>query len=378
MPVSERRYRFGFVLSTALGNLTRYTNLRKFAERDPAVEFVWARVDHAIAPGQFDPFRWLPRPLRTRLVVLWQAAPVLRRMGSFDAVMIHLFEVDILTALRASLFRTPLRIVSTDDAPAVHPDTYPFHPIDRCKPAWKRKLRLRIDLWRARHADLLMPFSRWAADLLVHGAGVPAQRVRPLHVGLDLDLWLAVRKPEQGPGERVRLLFVGGEFERKGGPLLLEVFAAHLSEIAELHLVTKSAPATLPPHVHVHDNLRTNDARLLDLYRQADIFVLPTTSDLSPWAVLEAMASGCPVITTPVGAIPEIVQEGRTGLLVPVGEAAPLAEAIRTLIADPQQRRAMGERGRQFVEQHYDAAVNVPAILQVMKEFVDQHRRAAR
>jgi glycosyltransferase involved in cell wall biosynthesis len=377
-PAAGRRYRFGFVLSTALGNLTRYNNLRKFAERDSDVDFVWARVDHAVAPGHRNPFSWLPGPLRTRAIVLWQAAPVLRRMGSFDAVMIHLFEVDILSALRATLYRTPLRIVSTDDAPAVDPETYPFHPVDRRKPAWKRRLRLSVDLWRARRADLLMPFTRWAADLLVGGAGVPSARVKPLHVGLDLDLWHAVTKPERAPGERVRLLFVGGEFDRKGGPLLLEVFGAHLTDVAELHLVTKSAPAILPPNVHVHAGLLSNDPGLLELYRQADIFVLPTTSDLTPWALLEAMASGCPVITTPVGAIPELIEEGRTGIMVPVGSATALLDALRTLIADSPLRRTMGARGRQFVETHYDAALNVPAILQVMKRLVDQHARVAR
>ncbi len=376
-PAPGRRYRFGFVLSTALGNLTRYNNLRKYAERDTEVDFVWARVDHAIAPGRADPFRWLPGPLHTRAIVLWQAAPVLRHMETFDAVMIHLFEVDILAALRAKVYRKPLRIVSADDAPAVDPQTYPYHPVDRRKPAWKRRLRLEIDLWRARRADLLMPFSRWAADMLVGGAGVPAVRVTPLHVGLDLDLWQAVAKPERAPGERVKLLFVGGEFERKGGPLLLEVFAAHLTEVAELHLVTKSAPVDLPPHVHVHDKLLSNDPALLELYRQADIFVLPTTSDLTPWVLLEAMASGCPVVTTPVGAIPELVQEGLTGMLVPVGRADELLAALRALIDDPAQRRTMGARGRQFVETHYDAAVNVPAILQIMKRFVDQQSRAS-
>jgi glycosyltransferase involved in cell wall biosynthesis len=372
-----RRYRFGFVLSTALGNITRYNNLRKFAERDREVDFVWARVDHVVAPGRADPFRWLPVPLRMRAIVLWQAAPVLRRLGTFDAVMIHLFEVDILTALRARFYRRPVRIVSTDDAPAVDPQTYPFHPVDRRKPAWKRRLRLEIDLWRARRADLLLPFSKWAGEMLVSGAGVPAHRVRPLHVGLDLDTWRAVAKPERAPGERIRLLFVGGEFERKGGPLLLQVFASHLAELAELHLVTKSAPADLPAHVFVHDALGSNDPLLLELYRQADLFVLPTTSDLMPWVVLEAMASACPVITTPVGAIPEMIQDGVTGLLVPVGRADLLVGAILSLIANPALRRAMGARGREFVEAHYDAAANVPAILQAMKRCVDQRALAS-
>jgi glycosyltransferase involved in cell wall biosynthesis len=129
--------------------------------------------------------------------------------------------------------------------------------------------------------------------------------------------------------------------------------------------------------VFVHDALGSNDPLLLELYRQADLFVLPTTSDLMPWVVLEAMASACPVITTPVGAIPEMIQDGVTGLLVPVGRADLLVGAILSLIANPALRRAMGARGREFVEAHYDAAANVPAILQAMKRCVDQRALAS-
>jgi glycosyltransferase involved in cell wall biosynthesis len=368
------KYRFGFVLSTALGNLTRYQNFRKFAERDPQVDFVWAPVKHFIAPNETNPFRFLPGPLRRRAIVLHQSAAVLRQLGRFDAVMIHMYEVDILTALRQYFFKGPLRVISTDDAPVVDPLTYPMHPVDRKKPKWRRALRLRIDLWRARRADLLVPFSNWAGDIIVAGAGVPRERVLPIHVGLDLSLWRCEPKPVRAAAERVKLLFVGGEFVRKGGHHLLEAFGRYLSECTELHLVTKSAPKTLPPNVYVYDDLNANDERLARLYREADILVHPTTSDLSSWVVLEAMASGCATVATPVGGIRDFVEEGENGVFVAVGDVDGLAAAIKSLVVDPAKRHRMGMSGRRMVEERFDAAMNVPAILQTMKTAVDRRR----
>ena len=276
---------------------------------------------------------------------------MLRQFGTFDAVMIHMYEVDILTALRGYWFKRPLRIVSSDDAPVIDPSTYPLHPVDQRKPGWRRAVRLQLDLWRARRADLLIPYSEWAGDLVVAGAGVPRSRVVPIHVGLDLDVWRCEPKAFGGETDRVKLLFVGGEFERKGGAHLLETFVRHrLGDVAELHLVTKTAPSNLPSHVHVHDDFEPNDPRLAKLYREADIFVFPTTSDLSPWVVLEAMASGCPVVTTPVGGIVDMVEESQTGLFVPVGDVDALSRAVKSLIADPERRRAMGTCGRQLIE----------------------------
>ena len=83
------------------------------------------------------------------------------------------------------------------------------------------------------------------------------------------------------------------------------------------------------------------------------------------------MASGCPVVATPVGGIVNLVVEGETGLLVPVGDVDRLIEAIQSLIRDPALRVRMGAAGRAYVENHFDARKNVARILQIMKDAVD-------
>jgi glycosyltransferase involved in cell wall biosynthesis len=376
---SRRPYRFGFVLTSTIGNLTRYLNLRKYAERDDEVDAVWAPVNHYTPPDPSSALRFLPEPVAMRLRVLQQTRPVMGQLATLDAVMIHLFEADLLCALRSYLRATPLRIGSTDDPPIIDLARYPRYPHVVGKPAWRRQLRLALDRWRIGRTDCFVPFSQWVADVLQRDCGVPPERVHALHVGLDLGVWTPPPRPAQPGDARLKVMFVGADFARKGGPLLLDVFRSRFQDRAELHLVTRQAPADLPPHVVVHDGFQPNDPALVALYSTADLLVIPTTADTGPlWAFMEAMAMGLPVVGTDTGANTELVRHQETGLVVRIGDGADLAAAMQTLADDPALRRRMGERGRQLIESRYNAAVNVPRILRVMKDAVDTSRSAAR
>ena len=369
------RYRFGFILTTTLGNKTRYLNFRKYAERDASVHFEWAPVSHYDPDPDSRPWRSLPAGLRMRLFVLQQTLPVMRRLDQFEAVMVHLFEADVILPARRLFKKSPVLFSSTDEAPIVDRATYPLYPDEIKKPVWRQKLRLAIDRWRIRNTDHFVPYSKWVGDIIEKGCGAPADRVHPIHVGVDLEIWPRVVRTERSAG-RVKILFVGGDFVRKGGDLLLEVFSARFSDVAELHLIGRQAPQVLPPHVYAHRDLNPNDGRLRELYADADVFVQPSTADLGPtWALLEALSCSLPVVATDVGATREVVRPGETGFLIPVGDAGALAEAMQTLIDDPGLRLRMGHHGRELIEQHYSAAANVPRILQVMKDAVDQRRQ---
>ena len=83
---------------------------------------------------------------------------------------------------------------------------------------------------------------------------------------------------------------------------------------------------------------------------EAAIFVLPSHNEGLPVAMLEAMAHSIPVVSCPVGGVPQVVLEGETGLLVPVGQADRLVEAIVQLLSKPEQRHRMGRNARRLVE----------------------------
>ena len=84
-------------------------------------------------------------------------------------------------------------------------------------------------------------------------------------------------------------------------------------------------------------------------YQRADIFVLPTYAEAMPVSVMEAMAAGLPIVTTPVGGIPEIIDDGKEGFLYPCGDVDALAEKIERLITDQTTRERMGKLARKRV-----------------------------
>jgi starch synthase len=108
------------------------------------------------------------------------------------------------------------------------------------------------------------------------------------------------------------------------------------------------------------------------------VFALPTEIDKVPFAVLVALAAGLPVVATTVGAIPEMVVDGVTGLLVQPGDDRALAHALRYLLDRPDVREQMGSAGRRRVLARFDARVTSPRLLEVLSEARNLHSRHRR
>lgn len=102
------------------------------------------------------------------------------------------------------------------------------------------------------------------------------------------------------------------------------------------------------------------------LLSAADIFVSASEREASPMAILEAMAAGLPVIATAVGGVPQMVQDSRSGVLVPPRSSADLASALEQLTANPSARAAMGQRGSELHQQHWSALKMVDGYIEVL------------
>ena len=132
------------------------------------------------------------------------------------------------------------------------------------------------------------------------------------------------------------------------------------------------------PGVVVHSGLGPNDAELIALYRDADIFALPTSADCLAVVLGEAMAAGLPIVTTTVGGQPEAVRDGRSGVVMPPNDAEALGRALRRLILDAPLRQAMGREGRAIAEAAFDAATNTRRLTDVILTGMERWRRRQR
>jgi glycosyltransferase involved in cell wall biosynthesis len=96
-------------------------------------------------------------------------------------------------------------------------------------------------------------------------------------------------------------------------------------------------------------------ADIADILASADLFVLPSLSEGFPFVLLEALAMGCPVVASRVNGIPELIEDGKTGLLVPARDLQALALAIQELLNDPVAASRMGAAGRTVVREQFTA-----------------------
>jgi glycosyltransferase involved in cell wall biosynthesis len=143
----------------------------------------------------------------------------------------------------------------------------------------------------------------------------------------------------QNPRPIVRALFIGGDFPRKGGLELLKAWrSSNLGNRAALDIVTDwpLEPGDLPLGVSPYT------ASWRELWRQADFFVMPTKHEAFGMVYQEAAAAGLPVVATNLNAIPEIVEDRVTGILVDPGNLPALVSAMRTLVESAELRHRMG------------------------------------
>ncbi len=243
-----------------------------------------------------------------------------------------------------------------------------FHPIWSIEGGWVRR-RLRATYDRVVAAPVVQEASRLVVqtreeERLVRALGFPLPPVvvippgyappalEPLPPGS-----FAARFGLPGPF----VLFVGRLASNKGLLRLVEAFAplARSDATSTLVLVGEDGGMGAAVDRTVHDlgldgRVRrlghlVDEAALAAAYREARVAVLPSDYEAFGLVLLEALAQGTPVIASRVGGIPEIVEDGRSGLLVPPGDVGALAAALARLWADPQLGRRLGEHGRDQV-----------------------------
>jgi glycosyltransferase involved in cell wall biosynthesis len=202
--------------------------------------------------------------------------------------------------------------------------------------------------------------------------GADAGRLETVPYGVDVERFRpdtavrAARRLELGLAEGAPLCVAAGRLVRKKGfeflidalpgvPGVILAVAGEGTLADELH--ARARAAGVADRVRFLGNQPQD--RVGELFAAADLICLPSVRDSSgnvdglPNAVLEALASGTPLITTTAGGIGAVVEDGRTAIVVPEGDGAAIAEAMRRLLGNPALARQMGGAGRAVVREHF-------------------------
>jgi glycosyltransferase involved in cell wall biosynthesis len=239
-----------------------------------------------------------------------------------------------------------------------------------------RSWRRAIYRWAFDKAWVLHLSPRLAADT---EQLVPGERVRIVPNGITS---ASVPLQKRSASERLRILYLS-TMAREKGPLVL------LEAIAALRARGRSVVATFagPPYGDCVDafTARSRELGLDDvvryvgpamgeakdaLYREHDVFVMPSFREAFPLVVLEAMQHGLPVVASRVGAMADMVEDGATGVLVPPGRASAIADAIDRLRAAPATAAEMGARGQARYREHFTLDHFEASLLSALRDIV--------
>jgi glycosyltransferase involved in cell wall biosynthesis len=212
-----------------------------------------------------------------------------------------------------------------------------------------------VQRWGWRHADDLLSVSSRLAERMSRDVGIPADRIRVIRNGVNLARFAGLRTASAGTfsgsgGRRVVLGAAGRLIDVKDHATFID--AVHLLRdrgrpVAAI--IAGDGPLRGQLEAHIARLRLQGSVRLLGhrgdletVLRALDIFVQPSKSEGMSNTILEAMASGLPVVATRVGGADEMIVDGETGILVPPADSERLADALERLIGDAELRHTMG------------------------------------
>jgi len=357
MSGSREKPRLLFGAYMAGGNATILQNLQDQIGGRPDVDSDWLRIEmdrDSRSLGRTPRRPLIPGTLRNSLVTGREIGKLEASGCRFEAAWF--FQQTICMFLRGFRSRVPYA-VAMDGTPLWFLRNELWYALPRFDP---RSLgsRVKHELTRRVYdgAAHLMPLSWSCRASLIEEYGIEPERISVIPPGIDVRRYTPPDRARRGDERPFRLLFIGADFLRKGGDLLVALAQAPEFRDLQFDLVTRSYRGPTADNIHVHDHVTPNSPRMLTLLREADLYALPTRADSHAIATLEAMAMGLPVVTTPVGGVVDVVRDGENGLFVPRNDADALGDRIRRLLRDRALRLRLGQAARTTVETKFNAA----------------------
>ena len=208
-----------------------------------------------------------------------------------------------------------------------------------------------------RHSDMVVCLNRQEAEYLAQNGWARPSQIATMSNCVEHEFYTPLRVKNDG----CRLLFIGQWLEMKGIRYLVEAFARLARSMPHLELwcvgtqtqeeiVRADFPEEIRSRVLVRP--RASRAEMIAIIQEAEIFVFPSLSEGSSHALLEAMAAGLPIVTTAVGAAPDMLESEIHALFVPERDVKALVDAVQRLISDAALRERLGHHARSKAEEY--------------------------
>ncbi|WP_353635039.1 glycosyltransferase family 4 protein [Halobacterium sp. NMX12-1] len=303
-------------------------------------------------------------PVTTVPAVL-SLAQYLRR-ENFDIVHTHSTEAGIIGRFAAALAGVPNVVHTVHGVPFADDRS---DSLNRFVLACERQAATYTDRI-VTNADVI------ADDYLERGIGRPEQYTT-VYSGVDLDAFADAQPADDLPGERPRVVMVGRLADGKGHEVLLDAVES-LGDFQGSVCIVGDGPLYGSLVAAVEDRGLAEDVFLTgfrdDIPRvlaASDVLVLPSFREGTPRVITEAMASGLPVVATDIAGIPEQVEDGENGYLIPTGDSDALADRLERLLADEELREQMGVRGLKRADR-FSVATMVDELDEVYQELLTE------
>ena len=285
----------------------------------------------------------------------------------FDIVHTHSTEAGIIGRFAAALAGVPNVVHTVHGVPFADDRN---DALNRFVLACERRAAMHTDRI-VTNADVI------AEEYLERGIGRPEQYTT-VYSGVDLDAFADAEPAEGLPGERPRVVMVGRIADGKGHEVLLDAVAS-MDDFEASVCIVGDGPLydSLAAEIEARElseqvfltGFRDDVPRVL---AASDVLVLPSFREGTPRVITEAMASGLPVVATDIAGIPEQIEDGENGFLIPTEDSEALAARMGELAGHSELRERMGERGLERAER-FSVASMVEKLDQVYGELLEQN-----
>lgn len=317
--------------------------------------------------------RWIPLSMSYQ-----NALNRLENETSFNLIHFTDFREGLLCNTRAPI------IVNVNDTYTIEPNGLKYY-LENYYDGFKRWLFLNIskliEQSKISRFNILIANSKYTADTIQKYYLEIAGNIEIIYKGIQTDTYTSIIEDKKYKNtHNPMILYVGGNMQRKGVPDLIRATSIIRNSIPKIRVVIVGKDPIVPKLIVLSKKLGVEENiefmgymshdKLVSLYSQADLFVMPSLIEAFGVSILEAMAAGVPVIATNVGGIPEIIQNGVNGITIPPRNPNILAKAIIDIHFDPDSKEKYRKSGLSTI-QNFSSEIMVSRTFELYKQLAD-------